>query len=184
MEKVAKTTTVTAGILRTLRDPRLIFLSWAWPMACVICHPFCGSGAAPAGFCRVQPAPGIRAAGVRLQAGLSAGPHCDVDAAPRSDAMPMPPLAGAGNLSKLGWSVDPRKPAAGLYGIGAGFLELVYGMGDPLKTYEEMRQAWERRRRMGGRQAAWGAKTALKPGIWERRRPADFAIFCELPEGG
>ena len=53
-------------------------------------------------------------------------------------------------------------------------------MGDPLKTYGEMRQAWERRRRMGGRQAVWGAKIALKPGIWERWRPADFAYFREF----
>ena len=86
---------------------------------------------------------------------------------------------------------------AGLVGIGVGFLELVYGIGDPRKnvwgdglcgeprkTYGEMRQAWERRRRMGGRQAAWGAKTALKPGIWERWRPAGFACFYEFLAGG
>ena len=57
-------------------------------------------------------------------------------------------------------------------------------MGDPLKTYGEMRQAWERRRRMGGRQTAWGAKIALKPGIWERWRPAGFACFYEFLAGG
>ena len=36
----------------------------------------------------------------------------------------------------------------------------------------------------GGRQAAWGAKIALKPGIWERWRPADFACFYEFLAGG
>ena len=56
--------------------------------------------------------------------------------------------------------------------------------GNPRKTYGEMRQAWERRRRMGGRQAAWGAKIALKPGIWERWRPAGFACFYEFLAGG
>ena len=36
----------------------------------------------------------------------------------------------------------------------------------------------------GGRQAVWGAKIALKPGIWERWRPVDLACFYEFLAGG
>ena len=32
----------------------------------------------------------------------------------------------------------------------------------------------------GGRQAAWGAKIALKPGIWERWRPAALHVFMNF----
>ena len=144
----------------------------------MICHPSCAIRRRVCGLLSsptCPSSPGIRAAGASLQVGLSAGPHCGVDAASRGDAMPTPPE----NLSELVGCVGLRKPAAGLYGIGVGFLELVYGVGDPLKTYGEMRQAWERRRRVGGRQAVWGAKIALKPGIWERWRPADFAFFWQ-----
>ena len=145
----------------------------------MICHPSC---AIRLHVCRLllNPtclgSPGIRAAGARLQAGLNAGPTATPS--PRREVTPCP--CPPGNLSELVGCVGLRKPAAGLYEIGVGFLELVYGVGDPLKTYGEMRQAWERRRRVGGHQAVWGAKIALKPGIWERWRPADFAFFWQF----
>ena len=93
--------------------------------------------------------------------------------------------AAAGHLSELDWRLICSSRTLVSTELRSGSLEIVYGMGDPLKTYGEMRQAWERRRRMGGRQAIWGAKIALKPGIWERWRPADFACFYEfLARGG
>ena len=70
--------------------------------------------------------PGIRAAGARLQADLSAGPHCDVDTvvASRSDAVPMPP----GDLSGRVGRVDPRRCDA-----AAGHLSRRVGRVDLLK---------------------------------------------------
>ena len=83
-------------------------------MVCVIRHPSCGSGAASVDFCRTQPVQIPRgstpwAAGAGLRAGLNAGPP----PSPHREATPCPcPLAGAGDLSELGWSVDLPKPSA------------------------------------------------------------------------
>ena len=56
--------------------------------------------------------------------------------------------AGPGHLlGRIGWG--SAAPDAGLDGIGVGFLELVYGMGDPLKTYGEMACVENRGKRMG-----------------------------------
>ena len=63
--------------------------------------------------------------------------------------------------------------------------------GRPQNRMGSRENVWEMPRDMGngagtcgGRQAVWGARIALKPGIWERWRPADFACFYEFLAGG
>ena len=59
-----------------------------------------------------------------------------------------------------------RKSAAGLYGIGVEFLELVYGVGDPLKTCREMACVENRGKRMGK-----CVRHGNGAGVWEAARP-------------
>ena len=52
--------------------------------------------------------------------------------------------------------------------------------GKPQKRMGEAAGHWKRRRYMGRPPGRMGAETALKPGIWERRRPAGSADFNEF----
>ena len=70
-------------------------------LACMIRHPSCAIRRRVCGLLSspICPgSPGIRV-GARLQAGLSAGPHCGVVAASPSDAVPMPPRG----FEQVGW---------------------------------------------------------------------------------
>ena len=107
---------------------------------------------------------------------------------------------------------DPRKPygemarlwgSAVAYGRMAGLWGSVKTYGETAIPYGEMacvggrriawgsrENVWEMPRDMGtcagtwgSRQAICGAKITLKPGIWERGRPADFADFNEFLVG-
>ena len=67
------------------------------------------------------------------------------------------------------------------YGEMTCVLEAAESHGGAAETYGKRHKAWETAPVYGGgRQAVWGPKTALKPGIWERRRPAGSADFNEF----
>ena len=104
------------------------------------------------------------------------------------EAMPCPdahaPLAGAGNLSKLVECVGLRKPAAGLGGYRASWRD------DPpwmlCRPAKARAGLGERRVRLvvwkyGPYGDLWGMAIAYGLAGCET---ADFAVFCELLEGG
>ena len=71
------------------------------------------------------------------------------------------------------------------YGEMACVWEAAESHGGAAKTYGKCHGIWEPMPAHGeAARAAWGAKITLKPGIWERWRPAGFACFYEFLAGG
>ena len=149
---------MTPGLAGDLRDPSFVLR---------IRRRICGL--LPGSAC--PGSPGIRAAGASLQAGLNAGPHCDVGAASRGDAMPRRPfVVGAGNLRKPVGRVGLGGPDAGLVECGVDCMAGVWIV-------------WGIRGNCMGILGAWGsARRGLQCMAYEML-DCGLAVFCGLPKG-